>query len=334
MKSNTTAIIDIDWCKYNAASIGQKNYIIATHRNTKNSYKCDNITEFWGHHSKKAGGLLATLNKGRDSPYLPEEWVVEKGYTLNPIENVLHSAKIMVESAIERSGASKYKSFIGEGASFREDISTLQKYKNRIADKPHYLGEVSEYLKKKFNSEVITGLEVDDVCVIECYGKEDHFIIGEDKDFYSCPIKYFNVNDDKGVVDCRGFGYLERKVNGKGKLGKVIGKGRLHLYHQIMYGDDVDTYHAAYASEKSYGTVKAYNTLVNCKDDKEAFTALVESYKYLYPEPKEFVGWRGDTLNIDWLYVMQEMFEMAHMHRWVGDKVKVSDILDKLGVKY
>jgi len=54
---------------------------------------------------------------------------------------------------------------------------------------------------------------------------------------------------------------------------------------------------------------------------------------YLYPNEKEIVDYRGATRVIDWLYVMQECFNMAHLERWRGDRVNVRETMDKLGVK-
>ena len=331
----TTAVLDIDFVKYAVASIGQNPYITAVHKQTGDVYKCKTRTEFWGHHVKKVGGILAELNKGKDSPMLPNEWEITDGYTLNPIENVLHSVKTNVEGVIKASGASKFVAFLGEGTSFREGLSTLQKYKDRQATKPHYLDEVTEYIKKKYKPTVVTGIEADDACVMEAYGKDDHFVIGEDKDYYGCPIKFYNAKrPEDGIVNCHQFGKLWRKINAKGKAGDVTGIGRLHLYWQMAYGDDCDTYHAHTQSDEPWGSVSAYNRLVDCKNDKDAFQTLLSIYKELYPEPKTITTWKGDRVTINHLTVAQEMFDMARMLRWEGDKVLFTDVLDKLGIEY
>ena len=329
----TTAVLDIDFVKYAVASKGQNPYITAVHKQTGDEYKCKTRTEFWGHHTKKAGGILAELNKGKDSPMLPEEWNITDGYTLNPIENVLHSVKTKVKGVIEASGASKFVSFLGEGVSFREELSTLKKYKDRTAPKPHYLEDVTEYIKKKYKPTVVTGIEADDACVMEAYGKKDHFVVGSDKDYYSCPVNFYRVNQPQdGIVNCNVFGRLWRKTDSKGKAGDVTGVGRLHLYWQMAYGDDCDTYHAHAQSDVPWGEVNAYNRLVDCKNDKEAFQTLLDIYKELYPEPKTITTWNNKEVTIDHLTVAQEMMDMARMLRWEGDKVLFTDVLDKLGI--
>lgn len=333
--SKKVAVVDADWPKYSVAAAGQNNSIIAIHKQSGDEYKCTTRTEFWGHHSRKAGGILAEINKSRDSPFIPDEFEIQDVYTLEPIQNVLHSAKVMIEGNIKASGASSYVAYLGEGVSFREGLSTIKKYKDRTSVKPHYLDEVTEYIKKKFNPIVVSDLEADDYCVMEAYGRKNYYILGEDKDYYSCPVNFYNVNrPEDGIVDCRCFGHLDRKTKPDGKPGGVIGVGRMHLYYQMAYGDDVDTYHAAAASKIKGGSIAAYNQLVHCKDDREAWGALVQWFKKLYPEPTEWTGWRGDTFEIDWMYVLQEMADMAHMIRFEGDRLNVKEVLDKLGVEY
>jgi hypothetical protein len=87
-------------------------------------------------------------------------------------------------------------------------------------------------------------------------------------------------------------------------------------------------------SDTKWGEMSAYKALVDCKNDKELFEAAVAVFKNLYPQEKIVKGWRGNDISINWLYVMQECLDMCHMLRWEGDRLVVTDILDKLGVKY
>jgi hypothetical protein len=87
-------------------------------------------------------------------------------------------------------------------------------------------------------------------------------------------------------------------------------------------------------SDLKWGDKSAYKALKDCKDDKELFQAAVDIFKKLYPEPKVVTGWRGNEIHINWLYVMQECFHMAHMHRWTSDFVEMKDVLTKLEVIY
>jgi hypothetical protein len=320
-----TAILDLDWCKYTAASAGEKRTIVAIHNVSGNEYAFNTRTELWGRKKSKDEGWIGEQNKKLDTPLLHSDFTITDVQTPEPIENVLHTAKSMVEGALSNLGTTRYKGFVGQGRSFRVDRSTLLEYKgNRTgATKPLYLDDVSEYLIKKFDAEIVTGIENDDRVVMEAYKQPSNVILGCDKDFYGCPVKFFNVNRvAEGVISCDNFGSLWRDDN-----GKVRGKGRMFLYFQMCANDKSDNYAANCFSETKWADVSAFDALVESSSDKEAWLNVENVFKRLYPEPKEVVGWRGDKLKIDWRYVMDECFDMARMLRFEGDKVVASEVL-------
>ena len=329
------AVIDLDFVKYAIASVGEERTIQVTHipSGKKKSFKTR--TEFYGHHAKKSGGWLGDVNKERIekdlTPFSVSDFTIEDCQTISePIENILHSAKLMVESNLEKSGATSYTAYSGSGDSFRVEQSTLLKYKGNRENmlRPLQLDEVTRYLNKKFSAEVVTHLEVDDRVTIETYKDKNSFILGCDKDYYSAGTRFFNVNKpDEGIVDCSGFGELWEDSK-----KKIRGKGRLFKYWQVLSEDSSDHYAANCFSEVKWASKSAYKALKDCKDDTEAFVALRDSFKLLYPEPKIVTGWRGNEIEIDWLYVLQECFNMAHMLRWEGDFVDVKKVMEKLGV--
>lgn len=112
------------------------------------------------------------------------------------------------------------------------------------------------------------------------------------------------------------------------------GRGRMWLYQQVLNGDDADNYFANSACDMKWAEKSAYALLKDCKNDKEAIEALVKGYKTLYPQPKAITGWRGDTLDITWLTMLQENFTLAHMLRHKEDKVDVVATMKKLGVEF
>ena len=61
---------------------------------------------------------------------------------------------------------------------------------------------------------------------------------------------------------------------------------------------------------------------------------LKEVFTLLYPEEKTVIGWRNEPINISWHYVLNEMFLMARMKRFVGDDCTAYDVMDKMGVSY
>ena len=325
--SKLVAILDLDWCKYTASAKGEKRTIKVVHNKSGNEYEFKNRTEFYGRKKSKDEGWLGEYNAGRDSKLTLEEFTITDVQTPEPIENVFQIAKTMVDSALYKLGTNKYKGFVGKGDSFRVERSTLLKYKGKRDGliKPLFVDELMDFLIKKYHAEVVTGIENDDRVVMEAYKQPYHIVLGEDKDFYGCPVKFFNVNrPDEGIINGNCFGKLWR--NDK---GDVRGYGRMFSYFQTCSNDTSDNYAANCFSEMKWADVSAYNSLCDSKNDKEAWLNIEKIFKKLYPEPKTVVGWRGDEILIDWEYVMNECFDMARMLRFKDDRVVASDVLNK-----
>jgi hypothetical protein len=327
-----TAHVDLDFVKWGAASIGEKRSVVVTHIPSGKTKEFSTKSEFYGRDRKHTGGWLAELNKSRAVPFDINDFKIEDKQTIKePLVNVLHTAKLMVDSAIKKSGAKKHKCYIGKGQSFRVEVSTLLEYKGNRKEMPIPLlmEEVTEYLINKYRPEIVTHHEVDDRVVMETWNKPDHFIIGIDKDYLGAGTRFFNVNKpDLGVIDCTGLGELTNTKDG------ISGRGRLFKYWQVISHDTSDNYKANCFSKTRWGQKKAYDALVYCDTDKAALQALVDVFKFLYPEPQIIKGWRGNEIEIDWLYVMHEMMNLVHLHRKQDDFIDTRELLNKLGVHY
>lgn len=334
MSVPTTAVIDLDLFKYHAAAAGETRSVLVTHKASGREKEYKTRTEFYGDWRKKEGGALAEINKNRTSPFLWDEFEYTDLQRPEPIENVLHTAKIMVEKDLKASGATKHIAFLGKGDAFRVEMSTILRYKDRgELIKPLLLNEVSEYLQKKFKAEVVEHIECDDAVVMACYKNPDRFALIEDKDFWGANTLVWDRNQQhRGIVNCDKFGHLF--LDDK---GKVRGEGRMFFYFQCTASDKTDGYAANSASDMRWGDKSAYKALVDAKDDKQAMEAMVSVYKKLYPEPKVIKGWRGDDIEIDWLYVASENWHMARMLRTMDElenKIELKDFLDELEVVY
>ena len=256
---------------------------------------------------------------------------------------IFYSAKQTITKALAELGTHKYESYLGKGGDYREHLSTLIKYKGERDNKPKPLvmPDVVDYLERSFNSQVVRHIENDDAVVMRAYGDPNAVIVGEDKDFYGQPVKFFNANrPEEGIIDGDCFGKLwivetVKRVNGKDIITKKVrGYGRIFLYWQILAGDSTDCYKMSCMSDTKFGDISAYNALVDCKDDKEALESVIEVAKMLYPEPKVVKSWRGHEMLIDWLYVAREQFRMATMLRWEGDSRTLDTEFAKYGVIY
>ena len=237
--------------------------------------------------------------------------------------------KQMIKKAQVATGIDEYECILGGQPSWRIERSTLLRYKgNRVGGyRPLLLQDCRNYLISHHPTEVVaSALEADDVCVMKAYGT-DNVITGCDKDYRGTPVRYFDMNHpNDGILDCRCLGGLMLKG------GRLSGKGRKFFYAQILIGDVADNYKPSCATKAKFGDVGAYKLLSPLKTDEECWQAIVDMYQKWYPEPLIVEGWRGDQFEIDWLYVLEEMVDLAHMVRFDGDRLVVKDVLQKMGV--
>lgn len=337
----TTILHDYDPLLYAAGFAGEKRSIHVVHNTSGDEYEFDTRSDFYGHYKKKAGGWLAEYNKGRASPLLPNEFTITDIQTPEPVENCIHTLNRMIKATCEVLGADNYYGYTGKGEVFRHDVATILKYKgNRDGMvRPIHLEALKQHVVKRHAAEVITGIEADDACCIDSVaawkkwkktGNDKYKVILSvgDKDYNQIASHLYNPNISNEVCSYDGFGWLKETDKG------ITGRGRLWLYFQCASSDASDNYSANSASTMRWGDKSAYKVLGQCRNDKQALEGLVKIYKTLYPQPKQIIGWRGDFINIDWLYVMKENFTLARMLRWEGDNVDVQDVLNKLRISY
>lgn len=322
---------DFDYLKYTIGSISEDRSIKVVHRKSGNEYEFKTRTEFYGHWKKKEGGWLAEQNAHRLTPFAVDEYDITDVQTPKPEKFALRAVNQHIENVTDTLGSTDYYGYIGKGDSWRVEASTILKYKGQRADnlRPIHLEAIENHLVKKHAAQIVRGLEADDQVVIDCTKNPKLCLVGVDKDYRGCALTLFNP-DKMGKPE---------KIGGFGKLyigsdKKVHGEGRIWLYHQVLAGDDSDNYCANSASNKKWGEKSSYALLSKCSNDKQAFEALIDGYKTLYPQKKTIKGWRGDDIVIDWLYVMRENFTMAHMLRHENDFFNVEKVMDKLGIKY
>ncbi|MNF51328.1 hypothetical protein D3C85_737400 [compost metagenome] len=323
------AVVDCDAIKYAAASAGEKRTIQVIHTPSGRDMEFKTRTEFYGG-LKRDGGYLAQINKGRDSPFTLDQFQIKDIQTPEKIENVLHLAKMMMEKWLRAVKADTHEGFLGAGDSWRVGRSTIMEYKGNRKDllRPIYLDEVGAYLERNYNVRTVRGLEADDWCVIACQDVEDSVMLAIDKDAMGTPCNVYNPGHPEwGITDCNQFGKLY-----KDEKGKIRGYGRLFLYYQICTGDTIDHYKANSASKMKWGEASGFKALVGCKNDKEAWAAMKAVYQKLYPEPTTVEGWRGEDILVDWVYMLEENFQMARMLRSEDDTVQATDVLRTMGL--
>lgn len=345
----TRLCFDYDPILYTAGSVGETRTIKVVHRESGDEAEFANRTAFWGHWKKKAGGYLAEWNsvKAEHNRRKPEDFDIVDVQVAGPLANCLHTMKQVITGITEAVGVDDgYYGYSGRGTVFREDVSTVIKYKgNRDgALRPVLLDDLKAYLEKHHACRIIEKIEADDACTIDQYtayqrwketkSDKDKLVLAYvDKDYLGTTAHLYNTTEAKGIDSYDGFGYLS--LDTTCKPSKVRGRGRMWLYYQTMNGDDSDNYFANSANpDVKWADMSAYNVLKDCKTDKEAFEAMLRGYRLIYPAPKKIIGWRGDELTVDAMYMLQENFTLARMLRWENDNVDVKLVMDSLGVDY
>lgn len=359
-------VFDIDFIIFDAVSVAEERFIVATHVPTGRKMEFANKTALWGHYKKKEGGWIAEENAklGNDYWKAADFEVVEgqrprpfkiKGidpftkevndsldYFISPWDGAKKILDDKVKSICNTLGTNNYEGYTGTGDVFRHDLCTLLKYKDRDEImKPLLLKKMKEYVCERHSTTLVRHLEADDyvtIAVVDGYnkwvagGRKDcDKVVGirEDKDYDGYNGWWYNPNKDKEPVLIEGFGklWLDDK-------GDVKGSGRMWTYFQTGSEDSSDNYCANCFSDKKWGPKSAYKELKDCTNDKQAFEALVRIFRHLYPEKKVVQGCKG-PVEIDAIYVMQECFTMAKMLKSVDEGVTdVKAVMDKLGVAY
>lgn len=328
-----TNLVDADWILYSASHSGEKKTIKAIEKQSGNEYDLASRTELWGRKKSRDGGFLAELNKSRETPLTWEDFEVVDVQTPEEISKVLHTAKMMVQGVAKSTGVERTKLFVGEGRSFRYDRATLLEYKGTRSHNlaPIHKDAVKEYLIKYHGAEVVADLEVDDVVVILGQQK-GNLVVSVDKDSMGCPIDLFNpMHPEWGIMDCRGLGKLWWDTSGKQK--KLRGMGRKWLYVQCLIGDSVDSISPTAASMLEFGEVSAFNALNDCSTDVECFKAMKDVYQRMYPTSVRVWDWKQENiLDVDWRYVINEVWDLVRMRRSVDDTVTAEQVFSKYGL--
>lgn len=342
--SGETLVFDADSIAYKAAAANEDKSIKTQHIEK-------DIVESWS-------------NRTEFRAYLKDTTHTEDMYTITDVQEPKHlsygtkTIREMLAGYKNKLGINKNEIYIGGDDNFRDliplpmtHVATCGKwagksklggaYKENRDDtlRPLLLKDLRKYLVSELKAIVVHGQEVDDKQAMRSYeghvSKTKIITVTEDKDALGCSGWLWNPAKMTKPVYIHGFGELHK--DGKG----IKGTGRLWLYYQALYGDSVDNYHGCdlwkIAQDKegksvTFGEVAAYNILKDCKNDKEALTALYNQYKSWYPERVVYMDHTGQMQDMDAIQIMQMYFDCAHMRRWENDRVDVHALLDKLGI--
>ncbi len=245
------------------------------------------------------------------------------------------------------SGENNFRDFILLPASYVQQNATLStiggRYKsNRDGTaRPVLLGALRQWMIDELGAIVVDGMEVDDMSSIRAYdgakGNQKIIQYSEDKDAEQCHGWLMNGAKDKEPRFVTGLGRLYQD-----EKGKVRGHGRMFLYYQMLNGDKVDGYRSvdildintqkAGGKKVQFGEVSAFNVLKDCKNDKECWQAIYNTYKSWYPEPTRYTAYNEIAYTKDCVEIMQLYTDCAFMRRWKDDRIDCKGVLTKYGI--
>lgn len=166
--------------------------------------------------------------------------------SVEPLENILHSVKLLIQSILSETGSEDFEVFLTGEGNYRDKLATIRQYKgNRDPDhKPMYYNEIKEYLLKHWGAVVVEGREADDAMGCEQYGDYevtvdlnsgggegwDRTTVQEEVDTIICTI-------DKDLNMIPGWHYNWRK---REKYWVDDAEANKFFYKQLLMGDVTD----------------------------------------------------------------------------------------------
>lgn len=335
MKKPNHLAIDADLIIYRAAFNIQKDYITVEHKPTGRTKRFDTRTEFWGHHSKRAGGWLAEINKKREEdglqPFNPDEFEIHDDYELEPVENGYHLIKMYIKSFLKACDATSYTLYIDGGETFRHDAATILQYKgNRTQPKPHYYEEIRNYCIRYHPCVISEGIESDDhLSILGARGEAIQ--VSCDKDQKQTPSWIYDYDkSDKPFEVKEGVGKIWSDSS-----GMVRAVGFKSLCWQLCTSDDIDNVKPRALCGAKFGDKKALELLRPLSTKKECLEAVLALYRTWYPEPVTYKHWNtGEEITKNYFEIASEMFTLLYMLRDYDDVTTLASLCDELGVEY
>lgn len=349
---DTKLIIDADQVAFMCASNMEEKTIEVTNKLTGEKLEFKNKTEFWGTTKKVISGWLGDHNIMRElngeEPYKKEDFeIVEKQTLVKNEKNLISHIDWKINQLAKHLSIpiERVVVVIGDGDCFRHEFDLPERYKaNRKGYlKPLMLDTAKLYLKSKYQSEVVKGIEADDR--ITQYGykgyldyKETGFfsyvVATMDKDQKSTPSLVFDlhitgnaftrplpliVEDDIGAV------WLD------GKKG-LKGYGLLWLATQMLIGDDSDHVRPYQPFGIKFGATTCYKYLMQAQNKADVMLLVLKKYKEWFPDGVKFNSWIDDReINLTYAQWAGIIFKLVYMQRWENDDTNLKTFMQAVG---
>lgn len=352
--------LDLDQTCYVSAAGAEKRSIIARHKATGREKTFKNRKEFWGLTRKVPGGWLKDQNINRESkakasgkkftPWTREDFEVIDVQTPEPIEHCLHILKTKIDATVDFFGIKNRMGVLGGANNFRLLLPSPQQYKSNRDDsiRPVHLEATKEYVQKYHNAVVVDNIEADDYLTIMSRKGYDHYLkTGKfnfmvatfDKDQFATPGLVFNTfrpPTKKGekstwkypkpmlITDSIGEIWMEN--------GSVKGWGKKFLGFQMLFGDTSDHVRPYQYFDINFGELAAFDKIAPCKDEKEMWAVIVNTYKEWFPNGLEFTNWDGREIKYTAGQWASVIFQMVYMKQKENDQTTLTTKLKEVGL--
>ena len=360
MVKQYTAIIDVDTLIIHAALAGQETSVLVTHKATGWQKTFKNKTLFHGHHLKREGGWLAEVNKGKIEkgldPVSPDDFTVEPVVTKIEDQHTEDGNLITGETVVKGRFKNKieaitcqdwckdFKICFGTGKNFRYDIAQTQPYKENRPEKPLLYDAVKEYMLWKYKDKmlIVDGVETDEIVTQEIWKAW----IKSGRDFDKLDVVSCHIDKDISQFPCLWYNF-DKPENGLTQITPLQAVKNLAVQH--LKGDTIDSvpglpelpaemfkkYSIRKPGKLGLGEKTARNLIDPCETPKEVFERVVEAYKGYYGEERiQFVSFRGENSDRDWLDHLNEQFRLLRMRTDVSKDVgHVMDFLKAMEIE-
>lgn len=174
---------------------------------------------------------------------------------IEPLQHALYLVKLIHKKILQAVEATDYRIYLTNEdikENFRTKIPSSRVYKgNRKAARPEYYDQIRQYLLKHYQTELVTGIEADDMLgIMQMELNQQNIpsiICSIDKDLLQIPGLHYNI--DKHLINI---------VIDPGRVYKknwqLKGEGIVWCYAQCLLGDTADNIQGL----AKYGTAKVY----------------------------------------------------------------------------
>lgn len=112
-----------------------------------------------------------------------------------PVENALHTVKLMMEQIIDECRATKYKVYLTGKGNYRAAHFPEYKANRDTTHKPVHYSSIKSYLTNHWNGRLVEGYEADDAIGIAGY-QNDAIMASIDKDLLMIPGRHYHLRSN------------------------------------------------------------------------------------------------------------------------------------------